>query len=323
MRGKLGKILYSTVPAEAAGVSSYYMDAVRAYPVLSREQEVAYGKAVQAGLKAERELSEMRESGRNEDPACVSELESEAQRGKAAQEAIVNANLRLVVCAALSYGTRFPDIMDAIQAGNMGLMTAAKRFDPDKGTRFRTYALWWIRQAIFRAEPEHIFSARIPVNMYEMWIKIKSLTQQTEGNCKALTDEEIAKRLGCTTATVKATRIACAPPVYLSQPTAPEKSGRKSTCTYGECLIASDSTELLPESQDEARRELKQIFDTDLTERERMVLRMRFGLDGNKSLTLGETGTKLGISGEWVRKTQEHAIEKLKNRCEEVGLSEI
>jgi RNA polymerase primary sigma factor len=228
-----------------------------------------------------------------------------------ARERLIERNLRLVVAVAKRYRGMGLPFEDLIQEGNIGLMKAAERFDPEMGNRFSTYATWWIRQAIGRAIEDRGRAIRLPVHAGE---KARKAARTRRGLSAQLgrkpTDEEVAQKLGWSVGEVRAAIELLADVVSLDRPVNSEDG----TPGFGEFLEDERASEV-PEAviQQMENAQLKEALEK-MSNRERHVLVRRFGLDGRESVTLAELGAELGVTRERVRQLQRKAERDLRGR---------
>jgi len=226
-----------------------------------------------------------------------------------AKSKIIRANLRLVVKIANEFMNRGLSKHDLISEGNIGLMTAAEKFDPSKGAKFSTYSTWWIKQAMRRAIAEQSRTIRIPVQSVGKINKIKRVQREMQAESgKIPTNNEIAERLDLSPRTVRELRHASLNTSSLNEPIVSGESGEMQD-------FISDKPELSPDNVLGDLESLKHLYILveRLCEREKQVLKMRFGLDGNPVMTLENVGVAVGCTRERVRQIQNKAIKKLQS----------
>ncbi|HEX2189576.1 MAG TPA: RNA polymerase sigma factor RpoD/SigA [Longimicrobiaceae bacterium] len=247
-----------------------------------------------------------------EDPAEERALARRARAGdKEAAERLVTANLRFVISYVKKYQGRGLGLAELVCIGNEGLLKAVKKFDPDKGVKFISYAVWWIRQTVLQALAEQTRSVRIPLNQNSNLVRLSRVeTALTQSLGRSPTDEEIADDMGEPVDTIRALRRVAASELSLD---APLDRGDRDSASFGERFAGSEADEIEEEVEAQARREfLERMFEKYLTERERKILYLYYGLDEGEERTLEEIGSLLGVTRERIRQIRNRAFEKLR-----------
>jgi RNA polymerase primary sigma factor len=281
-----------------------YLQEIGRVPLLDAQQEVELSMQREAGLRAQDKLG-----GAEELPVAERTiLERSVRLGERAQQRLVEANLRLVVSIAKKYVGRGMPLLDLVQEGNLGLMRAVEKFDYRKGFKFSTYASWWIRQAVTRALADQGRTIRVPVHMVETINKLAAVQRHLSQELRREpTIEEIAADLELEPAKVTELRRIAQDPLSLESPL-----GDQDDSTLGdfvedqaaEAPVAAASFRLL---QDYLRIVLE-----DLSDRERQVLIMRFGLADGKIHTLEQVGKHFKVTRERIRQLETKALAKLR-----------
>ena len=266
-----------------------YLKEIGAVSLLTADEEVTLAKAIEAGDREEA-------------------TQEEKAKGEAARKALSDANLRLVVSIAKKYLGRGLQFLDLIQEGNLGLLKAVEKFDYKKGYKFSTYATWWIRQAITRAIADQARTIRVPVHMVETINKLNRISRQLlQEKGREATNEELAKAMGITPEKVRDIKKIAQDPISLETPI-----GEKEDSHLGDFI--EDHEAVAP---DEAagsillREQIDELLNT-LTDRERQVLELRFGLHDGKTRTLEEVGKHFDVTRERIRQIEGKALNKLK-----------
>jgi len=238
------------------------------------------------------------------------------QGDQEALQRLVEANLRFVVSYAKRYRGLGLSFLDLIHEGNLGLMEAAKRFDPDRNVKFISYAVWWIRQAIFHALSEHSRVFRLPQKMSSQVSRIGNAREQLAAELsRAPTTAEVAKKTDLSEQEVEALLLISGEDLSLSSSVG-EDGGLELGDTLEQDTIPSVELELIRSSFEEKTREMV----SELDDKERAVIEMRFGLDGEDPRTLQEIGEALRLSRERIRQIESKAKEKLRRSQAAQGL---
>ena len=266
-----------------------YLKEIGALPLLTSEEEIVLAKTVEAGMRADA-------------------LPEEKEAAREAKKELADRNLRLVVSIAKKYLGRGLQFLDLIQEGNLGLLKAVDKFDYTKGYKFSTYATWWIRQAITRAIADQARTIRVPVHMVETINKLNRISRQLlQENGREATNEELAKAMGVSLAKVREVKKIAQDPISLETPI-----GEKEDSHLGDFI--EDHEAIAPDDAAGSILLCEQIEEllTGLTERERQVLELRFGLKDGKTRTLEEVGKYFDVTRERIRQIEGKALSKLK-----------
>ena len=267
-----------------------YLKEIGRVPLLSAEEEITLAKRIEAG-------------------SAEGATPEEVSAGNIAKKKLTDANLRLVVSIAKRYVGRGMLFLDLIQEGNLGLLKAVEKFDYSKGYKFSTYATWWIRQAITRAIADQARTIRIPVHMVETINKLIRISRQLlQDKGREPLPEEIAEKMGVPVERVREIMKIAQEPVSLETPIGEEEDSHLGDFIEDQEAIAPDDAAsfiLLKE-------QIEDVFSC-LTDRERKVLYLRFGLKDGRPRTLEEVGQHFNVTRERIRQIEGKALSKLRN----------
>ena len=254
------------------------------------------------------------------DAATERQIARRARSGdRRAAERLVTANLRFVISYVKKYQGRGLNLAELVCIGDEGLLKAVKKFDPEKGVKFISYAVWWIRQTVLQALAEQTRSVRIPLNQNSNLVKLsRTETALTQQLGRTPTDREIANRMGEPVQTIRALRRVASAELSLDAPL--DRTDRDSA-SFGERFSGMETAAIQDEVEYQARRQfLQDMFKKYLTERERKILVLYYGLDDGEEMTLEEIGSLLGVTRERIRQIRNRAFEKLRQSPDGVAL---
>jgi len=303
-----------TDQGSTADSTRLYLREIGEVALLTQAEEVELANGITEGNRAETELADLAAAGELDRTAGseVARLRRLQRRGDRARDRLTRANLRLVVSVAKKYGGRGLPLLDLFQEGNLGLMRAVEKFDANKGFKFSTYATWWIRQAITRAIADQSRTIRIPVHKVDAMNRVlrvqRDLSQELE---RDPSHNEIAERTVLRPDEVRdLLRFAKEQdnPLSLDSP-----MGEEQDASLAE--LVPDLGAVAPE-EEVARRLLGDailVALEELDDREKHVVRMRFGLDGGQPRTLEEVGRHFGVTRERVRQIEARTMAKLRH----------
>ncbi len=288
-----------------------YLKEIGRVPLLTGPEEVALARRIEAGGQAGDRLAELEAAGRLDelDLSARRRLERTSRDGERAKSDLIQANLRLVVSIAKRYVGRGMHLLDLIQEGNLGLMRAVEKFDYTKGFKFSTYATWWIRQAITRAIADQARTIRIPVHMVESINKVHRIQRQMMQELeREPTIEELAAKVDMTPDRVREIMRISQDPLSLDSPVGETDDSQLSDFiedTQADAPAEMAARNMLGKAVVEALSEL--------SDREKEVVRLRFGLDDGQARTLEEVGKEFGVTRERIRQIEAKTLAKLRN----------
>ena len=240
------------------------------------------------------------------------ELAIKAKKGDLlAKRVLVQSNLKLVLTIARKaiHVSKLP-LVDLIQEGNLGLMVAVEKFNPELGYRFSTYATWWIKQAMFKAISEQSYCMKIPVYIQETLSKFSKVKAEMERsyNCQ-VTNQEVAKKMD-----IEPEKIDTYLSAYSSTVSIEGSFDANNGSELGVADVIADERQSVEKNVEfeELKREISNVVST-LKEREQTVIKMRFGLEEFTKTTLEDIGKIFGVTKECIRQTEARALNKLKN----------
>ena len=310
-RAERGQVVARRYGARQDGedlVRRYLIDAGR-YKLLTKADESSLACQVEAGAAARVALDAADREGAALTPARRRELQATIRTGDRATHTFVTSNLRLVVSIAKRYQWSGLPLLDLVQEGNLGLIHAVGKFDHRKGFKFSTYATWWIRQAIARGIANQGRTIRLPVHAGEHVFAYHRAQDELEGTLgRKPTVAELARALKWPVARVESVADFARLPISLSTPLGESGSDEFGDTVRDEAAVdpaVAALTALLPQ---EVARLL-----SELGERERVILRLRFGLDDGQPRTLDEIGQRLGVTRERIRQLEAAAMSKLRH----------
>jgi RNA polymerase primary sigma factor len=251
------------------------------------------------------------------DPEEERQLARRALAGdEAAAERLVTANLRFVISYVKKYQGHGLDLSELVAIGNEGLLKAVRKFDPDHGVKFISYAVWWVRQAVLKALAEQTRSVRIPLNQNTTLVRVSrahSFLAQELG--REPTDDELATALNDTLENIRSARRMSSTEVSLDAPVEVQERG---SSNFGDRVPGTGSYEIEEVTDVRLQREfIERLFERHLTPRERKILSLYYGLEeGSEALTLEKIGALLGVTRERIRQIRERAFEKLRGSAE-------
>ncbi len=293
-----------------------YLTDIGQYPLLNKDDEVRLAQDIELGYKAFRELNS---KNKEVSPTRRRELKRTVRAGEAAQMTFVQSNLRLVVSIAKKYQASGLPLLDLIQEGNLGLMHAVEKFDWRKGFKFSTYATWWIRQAITRGIANTGRTIRLPVHAGDTLARVQKAQARLELKLgRPATLDELGYEVEMPEdKLIEALRFR-SEPLSLSEPLREDGDAELGDVVEdrsAESPFEVAATSLLPV-------EIARLL-APLDEREREILRLRFGLDRGEPRTLEEVGEHFNLTRERIRQIEARAMSKLRHPSSDTGARDL
>ena len=247
------------------------------------------------------------------------EIALKAKNGdKKAREKLINSNLRFVVSVAKKFRGQGMPLEDLINEGNIGLMTAVDKFEPEKGYHFISYAVWWVRQAILKALAEQSRPVRLPLNRSNELIQIVRAKNDLIHN-KGISDpsvDEIAAASGLDVTLVKNLLEVTRDMISFDSPIKGDEEGDSSYFDFVEDKAQSPEEDVVNHMMEKDVRGLLSV----LGEKERDIIEKRYGFNGNEPMSLKAIGDEYNLTKERIRQIEKAALQKLRNNGESVGL---
>ena len=301
--------------APLQGHSEGYIDIVNLYlrqagraPLLAADEEVELARRIEIGVLAEERLRAGLDTHKMQ-----TDLHVLVERGRRARDRLIVANLRLVVSIAKRYRADGLDFLDVVQFGNEGLMRAVSKFDCCHGTKFSTYATWWIRQSITRGIADTARLVRIPVHVIEDLNKVQSCFRSAEIELgRRPSFVEIADRTGWTVTDVLRI-LACS-----SVPTSLDNMIGEDESTELGAFVGTCDLELAEFESGMCRKQLLGRLFACLSDKEAEIIRLRFGFNDGEPRTLEEIGRVFGVTRERIRQLESKAMDKFREHLEEL-----
>jgi RNA polymerase primary sigma factor len=237
------------------------------------------------------------------------ELAAKIKKGDAeARERMINSNLRLVVTIAHDYANLGLPLLDLISEGNIGLTKAVERFEPGKGAKLSTYAMWWIKQSIKRALANQSKTIRLPVHLVDKVAKVRRVSLQMSDELgREPTDDELGEEIG-----IAAKKVARLRSVGIRPASLDALIGDDDSTKFGEMIGDEDAQTPFELLRDESLRGEVDGLIAVLDNREKKIISQRFGLDGGKPKTLEDVSKGFGVTRERIRQLQNIALAKLR-----------
>ena len=310
------EVNYEEVISDHTGITSddsvsLYLNEMSRVPLLTKEEEISLAKKMEKGRKARALMIESDGEVEN-----IDEVKELIREGKEAREYLIKANIRLVVSIAKKYRQYGSSFLDLIQAGNVGLIRAVDKFDYSRGNRFSTYATWWIRRSVLRFLNQKERTIRLPNYLSNRLRKVRHVTRDLSQQLgRQPTLDEISEHVEQSTEELRQLIDYARLPISLDKPVG--EDGETELLNFVE--NESEPTPFNSVQQRMLESDIENALD-ELSEREASIIKLRFGLEGNRSHTLKELGEIFGVTRERIRQIQQKALRKLRSPQNQVRL---
>ena len=310
------KVEYEEHISDHSGITSddsvsLYLNEMSRVPLLSKAEEISLAKKMEIGRQARQTMIES--DGQLEN---LEEIKKLIREGKEAREYLIKANIRLVVSIAKKYRRFGSSFLDLIQAGNVGLIRAVDKFDYSLGNRFSTYATWWIRRSVLRFLNQKERTIRLPNYLSNRLRKVQHVTRDLSQELgRQPTLEEISKLVEQSPEELRQLIHYSRLPVSLDEPVGEDGENELLNFVENENAVVPFNSVQQTLMEEDISNALG-----DLSEREASIIKLRFGLEGNRSHTLKELGEIFGVTRERIRQIQQKALRKLRSPQNQVKL---
>ncbi|QRN83877.1 sigma-70 family RNA polymerase sigma factor [Chloroflexota bacterium] len=310
------QVNYEEIISDHTGITSddsvsLYLNEMSRVPLLTKEEEISLAKKMEKGRKARSLMIESDGEVENLD-----EIKELIREGKEAREYLIKANIRLVVSIAKKYRQYGSSFLDLIQAGNVGLIRAVDKFDYSRGNRFSTYATWWIRRSVLRFLNQKERTIRLPNYLSNRLRKVRHVTRDLSQQLgRQPTLEEISEHVEQSSEELRQLIDYARLPISLDKPVG--EDGETELLNFVE--NESEPTPFNSVQQRMLESDIENALG-ELSEREASIIKLRFGLEGNRSHTLKELGEIFGVTRERIRQIQQKALRKLRSPQNQVRL---
>jgi RNA polymerase primary sigma factor len=283
---------------------SLYLNEMSRVPLLTKEEEISLAKKMEIGRQARLIMGES-----DGDLDNIDEIKKQINEGKDAREYLIKANIRLVVSIAKKYRQYGSSFLDLIQAGNVGLIRAVDKFDYKRGNRFSTYATWWIRRSVLRFLNQKERTIRLPNYLSNRLRKVRHVTRDLSQKLgRQPTLEEISEHVEQDAEELRQLIHYARLPISLDQPVGEDGESELISFVENENAVIPFNSVQQNLLEDDIGSALG-----ELSERESSIIKLRFGLEGNRSHTLKELGEIFGVTRERIRQIQQKALRKLRS----------